>query len=81
MVQYVGMTKADLDEYVRGFRREAYTKVCTDAIEKGDIEWIRAELWRDSKWVTLLATTFHSASDTEVSVPVTRTVSFSPVAR
>ena len=74
-----GMSKADLDEYVRGFRREAYTKVCTDAIEKGDIEWIRAELWRDSKWVTLLATTFHSASDTEVSVPVT--VSLSPVAR
>lgn len=61
-----GMSKAELDEYVRGFRREAYTKACNSALATGDVEWIRAELWRDSKWVTLLATTYHSASDAEV---------------
>ena len=67
-----GMSKAELDEYVRGFRREAYTKACNSALATGDVEWIRAELWRDSKWVTLLATTYHSASDAEVSSePVT----------
>ena len=46
---------------MRGFSREAYTRLM-----EGDLEWIKAELWADSKWVTLLSTTFHSAIGAEV---------------
>ena len=61
---YRGMTKLELEEHVRGFKREAYTRLM-----EGDLKWIKAELWADSKWVTLLSTTFHTAIGTEVQGP------------
>jgi hypothetical protein len=48
-------SKAEMDLYIRGFRREAHT-----AVESGDIKWLNAQLWKDAKWVTLITTTFFS---------------------
>eukprot|EP00966_Prymnesium_polylepis_P214205 4960543-Prymnesium_polylepis.1 len=47
--------------YIKGFQREAHI-----ALEAGDIQWLRAELWRDAKWVTLISTSFHSVAKDEV---------------
>ena len=43
----------------RGWRREAFIQL---EQAHGKEWWLRAEIWLDSKWVTLLATTFFDAS-------------------
>lgn len=48
-------SKAEMDLYMRGFRREAHV-----AVESNDIKWLNAQLWKDAKWVTLITTTFFS---------------------
>ena len=50
---YRGYSKKELEETARGFARRAYAK-----LKAGDIEWLVAELWRDSRWVTLLGTAY-----------------------
>jgi hypothetical protein len=54
-----------------GFHREAYTKL--EALHSGNgeqraegLRWLKAELWKDARWVTLIATSFHSSAATEV---------------
>ena len=55
-------TKAEATEYPRGTRREAYTALPPQS----RLQWIKAELWLDSLWVTMLATSFFSATSTTV---------------
>jgi hypothetical protein len=52
-----------MEDYERSYFREAY-----NAINEGDIEWLRAELWKDSRWVTMISTTFFSSA-ADVTVP------------
>ena len=59
---FSGRTKAEETEYERGSRREAYTKLP----EWSRLKWLKAELWLDGTWVTMLATTFFSAAPTTV---------------
>ena len=54
-------SKAELDAHTKGYQREAHV-----ALEAGDIKWLKAELWRDAKWVTLISTSFFSAARHEV---------------
>ena len=44
-------TKEELASYARGYLRRAYTELKND-----NVKWLVAELWRDSRWVTLLGT-------------------------
>ena len=55
-------TKAEASEYVRGSRREAFTKLPAQS----RLQYLKAELWLDAVWVTLLATTYFSAASTTV---------------
>ena len=48
-------SKAEMDTYMRGYRREAHV-----AVASGDVKWINAQLWKDAKWVTLITTSFFS---------------------
>ena len=59
---FSGRTKAEETEYERGSKREAYTKLP----EWSRLKWLKAELWLDGTWVTMLATTFFSAAPTTV---------------
>ena len=54
---FAGGNKADVDCYARGYLREAYTKIRDG---RRGLKWLKAELWRDNKWVTLLSSTYHS---------------------
>ena len=60
---FKGGNKGDLDCYPRGHLREAYTKIKDG---KKGLKWLKAELWRDNKWVTLLSSTYHSKGGEEV---------------
>ena len=62
------MTRADLDDYERGWKREAYA-VLEEGGPESDVSWLKAELWRDARWVTLLATTYHSRHGVTVPQP------------
>ena len=53
-----GRTKADASEYERGVRREAFTPLPTHS----RLKYLKAELWLDAVWVTLLATSYFSAA-------------------
>ena len=50
-----------MDAYVRSYMRQAYV-----AIEGRDIKWLKAELWRDGRWVTLISTSFFSKVNEKV---------------
>ena len=50
-----------MEAYIRGYKREAYV-----AIEGRDIKWLKAELWRDGRWVTLISTSFFSKVNEKV---------------
>jgi hypothetical protein len=55
---FLNRTKAEATEYARGCSREAYTPLPPHS----RLRWLKAELWLDSIWVTLLATTYFSAT-------------------
>ena len=55
-------TTAEATEYPRGCSREAYTSLPAQS----RLHWLKAELWLDSIWVTLLATSYFSATPTTV---------------
>ena len=53
-------SKAEMDAYIRGYRREAHVR-----IGRGDVKWLNAQLWRDARFVTLITTAFFSTVDDE----------------
>ena len=57
-----GRTKAETTEYTRGERREAYTALPSHS----RLGYLKAELWLDATWVTMLATSYFSAGTTTV---------------
>lgn len=61
-----GYTKAELDQYIKGYRLEAFTRLA-----EGDVAWLKAELWRDAKWVTALSTSFYSKADADATKATT----------
>ena len=58
--------RQELDQYIKGYRLEAFTR-----LEEGDVAWLKAELWRDAKWVTALSTSFYSKADADATKATT----------
>lgn len=55
---FAARTKAEATEYPRGTRREAFTQLPA----RSRLKYLKAELWLDAIWVTMLATTYFSAA-------------------